>query len=130
MPAAEPFDNALRCPNCGGHDVQASYIKLIRDHILAGFHGKAYRCQACGRRSYPSPSLLGETPVDLQKWSGAPVYKQLLLAMMFVGGIPACGHRIDSVYDLGRVAAVVSTRGAGPGATVVRRNPLFATGID
>jgi signal transduction histidine kinase/FixJ family two-component response regulator len=84
VPAAKPLDNVLRCPNCGGHDVQASSIKLIPDPILARFHGKAYRCQACEPHSYPSPSLLGAT-VDQQKWSGAPVYKQLLLAMMFVG---------------------------------------------
>ena len=85
MPAAKPLDNVLHCLNCGGHDFQASYINLITDRILAGFQGKAYRCQACGRRCSRSPSLLGAASIDLQKWSAAPVYKQLLLAMMFVG---------------------------------------------
>jgi signal transduction histidine kinase/CheY-like chemotaxis protein/integral membrane sensor domain MASE1 len=85
VPAAKPLDNALLCPNCGGHDVQAPDIKLIPDRILAGFRGKAHRCQACGRRIYPPFSLPGATPVDLPKWSNAPVYKQLLLAMVFVG---------------------------------------------
>jgi signal transduction histidine kinase/CheY-like chemotaxis protein/integral membrane sensor domain MASE1 len=85
VPAAKPLDNVLHCPSCGGHNVPASFKKLIPDRILTGFQGKAYRCKACGWRCSPSPSLLGAASADLQTWSGAPVYKQLLLAMMFVG---------------------------------------------
>lgn len=73
MPAAKPLDNVVPCPNCGGHDDRASYIKLIPDRILADLRGNAHCCQACRRRSYP------------RKWIGAPVYKQLLLATTFVG---------------------------------------------
>ena len=83
MPDTEPI--VLPCCNWCGHDVQASPARLILDRIRASFRGKAYPCQTCGRLSYRPPSLLGAMDVDLEKWSGAPLYKQLLLAVMFVG---------------------------------------------
>jgi signal transduction histidine kinase/CheY-like chemotaxis protein/integral membrane sensor domain MASE1 len=83
VPDTEPI--ALPCPTCCGHGVHTSSARLILDRILASFREKADRCQACTRRSYQPPISLGAIEVDLDKWSRAPFYKQLLLAVMFVG---------------------------------------------
>jgi hypothetical protein len=53
--------------------------------MLAAFAARSIAAKACGKPFYPSTSSPNATPVDLHMWVGAPFYRQLLLAMMFLG---------------------------------------------